>query len=691
MFAWSDRRSRRLRQGFAVTSPLAHRTASTRRCTEVVGAIAECDPSPDVSCGLHGVFSPPVRSPIVYFRMLGPVEAVDTAGVVDLGAPQLRALLARLLLSTNQVVAADALLDALWESRDDASVRNLRVYVSRLRKAVGGAEVLATRAPGYILHADGDQVDALRFERMLRRGRDLIARDEAPEAAEVLREALALWRGPALADQRDRAFAVGDAVRLDAARLDAMEERVEADLRCGRHGALVGELRGLVVEHPLRERLWRQRMLAEHRAGQTTDALRTFQELRALLAEELGLDPSAETVRLEQAILQQDPTIEWKSSTPTHAADDLMPTSENAALRVMLVDDHPLWRTALRGMLERDQTVKVVAEAEDGPSAVSGAAASDPDVVVMDLHLPGITGAEATRQIVAASPRTRVLMLSASGDEADVLDALKAGAAGYLLKSGDGEAVIDGVRRASRGEPVFTSSLAGVVLDRLRGEDRSGGHRVELSVGQRELLRRLASGASVVEAAASLGVDETAVREDLAVIVERLQAAEGAGPATRRLQTLFFVDVVGSTAWVADAGDRAWRAVIGRLQEVLRRAAATAGGRVVKDTGDGALLVFDRPGPALACAGAVVAELAALGLLVRAGLHSGECEVADDDVLGLAVHIASRVLDQAADGEVLVSHTVRDLVRGSDVRFEDRGTHRLRGVPDRWRLYALVQ
>lgn len=621
--------------------------------------------------------------------MLGPVEAVDAEGVVDLGAPQLRALLARLLLSTNQVVSTDALIDALWESCDDGSVRNLRVYVSRLRKALGGPDVLATRAPGYILHADVEQVDALRFERMLREGRDLLARGEAPEAAETLREALALWRGPALADQRDRAFAVADAVRLDTARLNAVEERVQADLTCGRHNALVAELRGLVVEHPLRERLWRQRMLAEHRAGQTTDALRTFQELRSLLADQLGLDPSPETIRLEQAILQQDPSIEWHPFATTPATDASMQASEEP-LRVMLVDDHPLWRTALRGMLERDQTMKVVAEAEDGLTAVTEAAGNDPDVVVMDLHLPGITGAEATRQIVAASPRTRVLMLSASGDEADVLDAVKAGAAGYLLKSGDGETVADGVRRASKGEPVFTSALAGVVLDHLRDDDRRTDHRIALSVGQRELLRRLASGASVGDAAMSLGVDESAVRGDIAVIIERLQAAERGGAATRRLQTIFFVDVVGSTAWIADAGDRAWREVVVSLQAVLHRTAEAAGGRVVKHSGDGALLTFDLPGPALACAGAVAAELAALGLQVRAGLHTGECEVGDDDLIGLAVHIAARVLDQASPGEVLVSHTVRDLVRGSDDRFEDRGTHRLRGVPDRWRLYALV-
>lgn len=625
------------------------------------------------------------------YRILGPVEAARDDGLVELGAPQLRALLARLLVSANRVVSTDALLDALWEGSGDANVANLRVYVSRLRKALGGVEVLATRAPGYVLHVGPDELDAARFERMLAEGRALLATGRATEAADVLRAALALWRGAALADQRDRAFAVADAVRLDNARLDALEERVEADLACGRHGALVAELRGLVAEHPLRERLWRQRMLAEHRSGQSADALRTYQELRVLMAEELGLDPSADAANLERAILDRDPSLGWHAASSGSAAvADETPADNAAVIRVMLVDDHPLWRTALRGMLERDGTTKVVAEADDGPSAVTAAAEADPDVVVMDLHLPGITGAEATRKIVEASPGTRVLMLSASGDEADVLDAVKAGAMGYLLKSGDAAAVADGVERASRGEAVFTSSLAGVVLDRMRGggDDRSES-LAELSVAQRELLRRLAGGASVPDAASALGVDEATVRADVAAIVERLQSEGRGGAAVRRLQTVFFVDVVESTAHVAGAGDRAWHELIRRFQDLLGKAAATAGGRVVKHSGDGALLTFDQPHAALSCAREVMAGVASLGVAVRAGLHLGECEVARDDVLGLAVHIGSRVIDHAAPGEVLVSHTVRDLVMGSDERFDDRGERELRGVPGTWRLYAL--
>lgn len=621
--------------------------------------------------------------------MLGPVEAVREGTPVDLGAPQLRALLARLLLSAGQTVPADVLLDALWEDRDDASVRNLRVYVSRLRKVLGD-DVVRTRAPGYILHVEVDQVDSLRFERMVAEGRQLLSQGSAAAAAQVLRSALALWHGPALADQRDRAFAHGDAVRLDNARLDALEERIEADLACGRHNELSSELRGLVATHPLRERLWRQRMVAEHRAGQTPQALRTYQELRQLLADELGLDPSPSAQQLERAILSNDLSLDWHPPIGPATAEPAAPDLDPDAIRVLIVDDHPLWRTALREMLERHGAITVVGEAEDGITAVATALEVNPDVVLMDLHLPGLTGAEATAKIVQASPGIRILMLSASGDEADVLDAVRAGASGYLLKSGEANEVIDGIVRANRGEPVFTSSLAGVMLDRVRRDGEAAGLHLKLSVAQRELLRRMASGASLPEVAATTGVDLDTARRQMAEIVNQLQAVDRGSTSGRRLQAVLFVDVVDSTPRLVDAGDRAWRELIGRFQAELAVAVTASGGRVVKHIGDGALLTFDQPRQALSCIRALAKALGDLRISVRAGAHLGECEVEDDDVHGLAVVVAARVMDQASPGEVLVSHTVRDLVMGSEERFEDRGSRRLKGVPGSWRLYALA-
>lgn len=625
------------------------------------------------------------------FGILGAVEAVGADGApVELGAAQHRALLARLLLSPNRVVPGDSLLDALWEDSDQANIRSLRVYVSRLRKCLGDGAELITRAPGYVLQLDDDDLDSARFERLVRDGRRMLADGEVGSAAAALREALDLWRGPALADVRDREFARAAAVRLEEARLGAVEDRVEAELACGEHGPLAAELRGLTADHPERERLWCQRMLAEHRSGQGAQALRTFQELRARLADELGLEPSADARRLERQLLEQDPALEWRppagsvvTATPVGGAE-----AAEAPTRVLLVDDHPLWRTAVAGMLERHPSVVVVAEAEDGPTAIDAAAEHRPDVVLMDLHLPGFTGAEAAARLAGLSPDTKVVMLSASGDEADVLDAVRAGAVGYVLKSGSADEILDAVSRAARGEPSFTASLAGLVLEHLRRDDDAA-EGLALTTRQRDVLRLVADGSALHDVGVRLGIDDDAVRHEVTVIVERLQGYERAGHVGRLLRTVLFVDIVGSTNVAARLGDRAWAALLGRFHATVTDVATAHDGRVVKQIGDGSLVTFEQPGRALACARDVVLSSRELDLDVRVGLHMGECEVSSDDVLGMAVVVAARVQEQAASGEVLVSHTVRDLVMGSDDRFEARGVHSLKGVPGKWRLFAL--
>jgi DNA-binding SARP family transcriptional activator/nucleotide-binding universal stress UspA family protein len=185
------------------------------------------------------------------------------------------------------------------------------VFVSRLRKALeaAGFRRLVTRPPGYVLELEPDELDLARFEHLVERARGELA--ASPEsAAETLRQALALWRGPALADFAYEAFAQAPAARLEELRLAALEERIDADLACGRHGELVGELEGLVGQHPLRERLRGQLMLALYRAGRQAEALEAFQDARRELVDELGIDPSPALQRLERSILQQDSSLE---------------------------------------------------------------------------------------------------------------------------------------------------------------------------------------------------------------------------------------------------------------------------------------------------------------------------------------------------------------------------------------------
>jgi DNA-binding SARP family transcriptional activator len=239
------------------------------------------------------------------FRVLGPLEVVEDGRELSLGGTKQRALLANLLLRANQVVSSERLIDELWgESPPATAAKAIQVYVSNLRKQLG--ERLLTRSPGYVLQVDPDEFDLARFEELLDK-----ARKAAPHAAaESLRSALALWRGPALADLAYESFAQTDIARLEELRLAAWEERVEADLAVGRHAELVPELESLVARHPLRERLRSQLMLALYRSGRQAEALKVYQDARQTLTEELGLEPSPALQRLERAILAQDPALE---------------------------------------------------------------------------------------------------------------------------------------------------------------------------------------------------------------------------------------------------------------------------------------------------------------------------------------------------------------------------------------------
>ena len=255
---------------------------------------------------------------IAEFRILGSVEVSDDGVVKDLGGLRERTLLARLLLADGQVVSADRLAEDLWAGQPPPHyMATLRVYISRLRRALGGGSgAVATYPPGYrIVLADGE-LDAHRFESLVAGAAADMAGGRPEAAAGRLREALALWRGPALSDVADFAFAQADASRLEEGRLAAIEDRVEADLACGRHASLASELEGLVAAHPLRERLCGQRVLALYRCGRQADALAAYQDLRGRLAAELGIDPNPALGRLQEAILRQDPGLDWRPAEP---------------------------------------------------------------------------------------------------------------------------------------------------------------------------------------------------------------------------------------------------------------------------------------------------------------------------------------------------------------------------------------
>jgi DNA-binding SARP family transcriptional activator len=227
--------------------------------------------------------------------------------------------LALLLVHRGAVVRLDRVVDELWGDAVPRNPRNaVQVVASRLRAAVGEG-VVVSEAGGYAVRLWPGALDADRFEERFRRGREELARGEPRDAAETLRHALGLWRGPALADVRDEAFAQPEIARLDDLRLACLSERVDADLALGRHAEVTGELEALVREHPYRERLRGQLMLCLYRAGRQADALAAFRAARRALVDGLGIEPSRELRDLEAAILRQD--VPAPESPPRRSAD----------------------------------------------------------------------------------------------------------------------------------------------------------------------------------------------------------------------------------------------------------------------------------------------------------------------------------------------------------------------------------
>lgn len=236
---------------------------------------------------------------------------------LHLGGLRQRSVLAILALHAGTVVSSDRLVDALWGERPPADAATaLQQHVSRLRKLLEPHEVVVTRPPGYTLEVPPDRIDLKRYEKLRAEGLRALDAGKPDAAAETLHAALDLWRGRALADLENETFSAEIARELDEGRLDTLESRIEADLALGRHAALVTELRELVRQHPLRERLRGQLMLALYRSGRQSEALEAYADARRKLVEEVGLDPGPELQRLQQAILAHDPGLTSPSSRP---------------------------------------------------------------------------------------------------------------------------------------------------------------------------------------------------------------------------------------------------------------------------------------------------------------------------------------------------------------------------------------
>jgi DNA-binding SARP family transcriptional activator/class 3 adenylate cyclase len=699
---------------------------------------------------------------------------VDGAAPVAITAGKPRALLAILLLNANRVVARDRIVDELWGDAVPASAQKLvNIHVSKLRKALPEPR-LHTREPGYSLEVREAELDVTQFERLLADGR--AALDNDPErAAELLRQALALWRGSALAEFSEP-FAQHEGARLEELRLAALEWRIEADLALGGQRDVIGELEALVIRYPLRERLRAEHMLALYRSGRHAEALASYQSYRRTLGDELGIEPSSVLKELERGMLRQDPALEISTPPAPQESPATQPVvrvgagldseiryarSGDVRIAYQLVGQGPLdlvlvhgwvctfqpgWENPkLAGFYDRlvsmgrlilfdkrgtglsdrvsPERLPDLETRMDDVRAVLDAVGSERAVVL------GISEGGPMSALFAATHPERTLGLVLMGTFARMMWApdypigLKEEEYARRLRAVDEDDWTEAVTREWLGRvaPDVLQDPAAVRWYRsyvLRGASPAASKALRImnrEIDIRHVLPTIAvpalvlyrareyfggatkfmgeqvPGARIVELPGNEHLPWEGEREALLAEIEGfLASVQDDIEPDRVLATLLFTDIVGSTRKAAELGDQRWQEVLERHYAVTRAQLARFRGREVNTTGDGVFATFDGPARAVRCAVAIAAAVQALGIEVRAGVHTGEIEPRNG-ARGIAVHICARVVAAAQPNEVLVSSTVKDLVVGSGIGFVDRGARELKGVPGEWRLYSVVR
>ena len=654
-----------------------------------------------LGCGTLALPGPPLLR--MDFRILGPLEALDGGQRITLRGGKLRAVLALLLLHPNETISSERLIDELWGDEPPATAaKALQVHVSRLRKALAGAEgsggagVVVTRAHGYQLQIDLDQLDAHRFERLLAEGRSEVAADRPERALPVLEEAVSLWRGPPLADLAYEPFVQAETSRLEDLHVAAFEQLIEAKLALGRHVEVVGQLEALIDEHPFRERLRALLMLALYRADRQADALQAYQEARKRLVDELGIEPSERLRELERGILAQDVAL---ALPPAPAAPEAPPEPDEAPPEPDEVPPQPL---------------EAAPEPDDAPPE---AAPVELPTGVVTFLLTDIEGSSGMWESDAEA------MAAALELHDDLIERTAGAHGGRLLKAkGEGDSTLtvfprasDAVAAAVEVRKLLTeTSWPGGLAPRVRiaihtGEahERAGDY-FGPALNRAARLRALAAGAATLLSQATTEIVQDRLppgtelidlgRQELRglsrpeqVFELRLEGtATGTGPSapghgTRKTVTVLFACVVQSAAHAerldAEARGRVSSRYLDGMREVFERHGAT----VQAYPGDALMAVFGVPrlhdDDALRAVRAAL-ELhevfAGLGdelerafgvrLGGRIGVGTGEV-IADHPAPGRplasgdAVNAAKRLEELADAGETLIDDATHRLVR----------------------------
>jgi DNA-binding SARP family transcriptional activator/pimeloyl-ACP methyl ester carboxylesterase len=706
------------------------------------------------------------------FRLLGPLEASIGAETIVLGGGKQRALLARLLLSANQVVSIERLVDDLWGDRaPDSAAKSVQIYVSRLRKALPDGR-LQTRAPGYLVRVEPGELDLHVFEARLATGREALQEGRAAEASEAFGEALSLWRGAALGEFEEP-FAAFEGARLEELRLSCVEARVEAELRLGRHAEVAGDLESLVARYPLRERLRAQQLIALYRSGRQAEALAGYSEFRQRLDEELGIEPSQQLRELERQILRQDPALDAPTAkmpagggaravavpTPVAAPGQVMHArSGDTRIAYQVVGDgatdlvlvhgwvctfQPGWEdpriahfyrrlsemgrlilfdkrgTGLSDRVPPDRLPDLETRIDD-VRAVMDAAGSERAVVIGISEggpmsaLFAATHPERTAGLVLVGAFARLMWAAdypigtSVADQEDRLAALEADdwldrtTAEWLGRIAPGLPGDDERAAWYRGYLMRGASPAAARALRLMNQEIDVRHvlpavRAPTLVlfrgdewyadGSRYLGSHVA-GATVVELPGDDHLPWEGDSDRLLDEIERfLEAGDGqAGTDRGVLATILSVGLARRAAEEALPGPGE---LPDELLEPVRRSLARFRGREVGRSGSAVLAAFDGPARAIRCAVAIVDAARSLGIDARAGLHTGEVELDRAPVRGLAVDVAGEIAATGEHGEVLVSHTVKDLVAGSGIEFDPRGRLEAADLAGEWQVYAV--
>ena len=695
---------------------------------------------------------------LVHVELLGPLRVESGEGEIALQAAKERLLVCALALRPGSVVSVDGLITALWGDRPPASARKtLQTYVSNLRRSLG-AKAIRTEAPGYVLDAAVGDVDALQFRALLRAGEEALRRGFPDEASRLLAEGLSLWRGDPFGSVMPDSGLAAEEVRLREEHLTALEARATAEIACGRHGEVVGELEVLIRGHPFREPLWANLALALYRSGRQADALAACQRAGTTLREELGLEPGAQLRGLEHALLSHDPSldrIDRVATTPAPGAiaeqhDEPAPT------------EPPLRRVPLRYATCPDGiriAYEVVGDGAIDLIVVPGIAfhldiwwdrpldslvhrlASSCRVILFDkrgmglsdrpLHIDVEDWTEDTLAVLDAvgSERAVVLGISSGAPTAALLAATHPartsrlvfwGGFARLANSDDynygwDHDVLESYNRhteADWGTGVGITTFAPSAVGRA-GRERFGYfQRISASPGAigaylralleldvRHALPLISAPTLVIHAGRDRIVPVEGARAMAASIPDsrlvelasddhQLQLSDSVEEIVDEIEAFVAtsapereVERTLTTVLVANPGPPSHRVevLIASIVERFR-------GRPMRAPGHA---TFDGPRQAMRCAVVLVDELAASGVDVGIGIHSGECRRTDGDVQGIALDVARQIAATAAPGTVLVSQTVRDLVSGSAVDLTRHGSLEVAGAPGRWETFTV--